>query len=269
LTGERHGLYKDFGTLPALGKVVKDNLFLDGIYSQFRCRRHGAPASHLPSHKFIAFNQNHDFIGNRVNGDRFAATSPIDKQKCALSLLLLSPFVPLIFMGEEYGEIAPFHYFVDHQDPDLIEQVRAGRIRDLRQFWSSPRPQDPHTPETFNASRLMLGRRHTPAGQALLSLVKDLIDVRRSFPQALSLANRDVRIDDSRSVFCLDYEFNNQAKFKLAANFGRQRIPLSGIVDSSWQLELSTAWEQYSVAPTKPKDDTSLMPLTAEVYRAK
>ncbi len=127
LTEEKRGYYVDFGGIEQVVKVYRDRFALDGGYSHYRRRRHGAPATDLPADRFVVFIQNHDQVGNRARGERLSQLTTFEQRKLAAALLLLSPYIPLLFMGEEYGETRPFNYFVDHGDPDLNEAVREGR----------------------------------------------------------------------------------------------------------------------------------------------
>ncbi|MGB3297433.1 MAG: malto-oligosyltrehalose trehalohydrolase [Phormidesmis sp.] len=154
LTGETIGYYSDFTSLETLAEAIKNRFAYAGQYSPFRRRDHGSSALDLPSDRFVVCSQNHDQVGNRMTGDRFSTLISFAGQKLAASMTLLSPYIPLLFMGEEYGENAPFLYFVDHGDPDLIESVRAGRKEEFRAFHSEGAPPDPASLETFKASTL-------------------------------------------------------------------------------------------------------------------
>jgi maltooligosyltrehalose trehalohydrolase len=182
LTGERRGYYMDFGNIEHVAKVYRDKFALDGVYSQYRRRRHGAPATDLPADRFVVFVQNHDQVGNRARGERLSRLVSFEQRKLAAALLLLSPYVPLIFMGEEYGETKPFFYFVDHGDPELNEAVRRGREREFASFdWSSP-IAEPGAEATFEASVLEPDRAAQAPHRQLLALYRDLIQQRRSEP---------------------------------------------------------------------------------------
>ena len=125
LTGERTGYYEDFGEIRHLVKGFREGFVYSGEYSPYRRRRHGNSSRSLPAHRFVVFAQNHDQVGNRLRGDRLSHLVSLEALKLAAGVILLSPFIPLLFMGEEYGEIAPFEYFVSHSDPGLIEAVRG------------------------------------------------------------------------------------------------------------------------------------------------
>jgi maltooligosyltrehalose trehalohydrolase len=154
LTKEAQGYYADFGSVSDLAAVLRHGWLFQGQYSRFRKRRHGGPAVGIPYSRFVVCSQNHDQVGNRACGERLSQLVSFEAQKLAAGVTLLSPFVPLLFMGEEYGETSPFLYFTDHSDKDLIEAVRRGRRGEFVEFgWQSDVP-DPQDPRTFEKSRL-------------------------------------------------------------------------------------------------------------------
>src|SRR5262249_38471410 len=117
LTGEQGGYYTDFGAIDQLVASLREPFVYDGARSRYRRRRHGGKSEELPREKFVVAMQNHDQIGNRATGDRLSTILSPEQLRLAAALLLLSPYVPLIFMGEEYGETNPFQYFVSHDNP--------------------------------------------------------------------------------------------------------------------------------------------------------
>lgn len=182
LTSERNGYYCDFGGVEKIAKVMSDRFVLDGAYSKYRRRRHGAAAHDVSADRFVIFVQNHDQVGNRACGERLARLTSFEQRKLAAALLLLSPYVPLLFMGEEYGAPQPFLYFVDHADPELLAAVRAGREREFASFeWAGSIP-DPAAEETFDRSRLHFADATRSPHRELLRLYRDLIRTRRSEP---------------------------------------------------------------------------------------
>lgn len=155
LTGERKGYYEDFHGIADLATAIREGFVYNGRYSAHRRRRHGNSSQHCRPSQFVVFSQNHDQIGNRAVGDRLSTHLPWDALRVIRALVLLSPNVPLLFMGEEYGETAPFQYFIEHGDPDLIEAVRQGRRREFAHFgWNPDDIPDPQAPATFTRSRL-------------------------------------------------------------------------------------------------------------------
>jgi maltooligosyltrehalose trehalohydrolase len=182
LTGERDGYYADFGAPEDLAKALRDRFVYDGRHSAFRRRNHGAPATHVPADRFVVSLQNHDQTGNRARGERLTALLAPAARRVATSLLLLSPYVPMLFMGEEWDAQTPFLYFTSHEDAGLIEAVREGRRREFAGFaWSDDVP-DPQDAATLARSRLDWSAAATPAGVAALALHADLLAMRREEP---------------------------------------------------------------------------------------
>ena len=179
LTGERNGYYADFGDVSSIAKALRDRFVYDGRYSVHRHRRHGAPATGIAADRFVVSIQNHDQIGNRAAGERLSALVGFDARKVAAALCLLSPYVPLLFMGEEYDETAPFQYFVSHGDPALVEAVREGRRREFQSFGWGEGVSDPQMEETFLRCRLDRRRGERPEGRAMRALYGELLRVRR------------------------------------------------------------------------------------------
>ena len=182
LTGERDGYYADFGRLRHLEKAFREGYVYTGQRSLFRRCRHGCPSAAIPGRQFVVFSQNHDQVGNRKGGDRPGRDADIEKLKLAAASVILSPYLPLLFMGEEYGEKAPFQYFVSFGDPALIEAVCRGRREEFSAFgWDGEIP-DPQAEETFLRSKLGSDRGRTGQGAHLLAFYRRLLQLRRESP---------------------------------------------------------------------------------------
>ncbi|HEX9741755.1 MAG TPA: malto-oligosyltrehalose trehalohydrolase [Nitrospiraceae bacterium] len=182
LTNQRVGYYRDFGRLDQLATALREGFVYEGQRSDFRGRRHGSSSRGRPLSQFVIYAQNHDQIGNRALGDRLSTQVPFEAQKVALAAVLLSPSIPLLFMGEEYGETAPFQYFIDHGDPALIEAVRNGRRDEFASFgWQETIP-DPQAVSTFKQSRIQPDRRKEGSHAAMLQWTHALIDARKTEP---------------------------------------------------------------------------------------
>ena len=180
LTGEKTGYYADFGTVEDLGKVMRDGWLYAGQLSHFRKRRHGNSPTGIATHQFVVFNQNHDQVDNRAGGERIADLVDLESLKMAAGVTLLSPFVPLLFMGEEYGEMQPFQYFTSHGDQDLIEAVRKGRRDEFAAFGWTEIP-DPQSEATFERSKLNYRATDKPQHRILRNFYRDLIALRKKF----------------------------------------------------------------------------------------
>jgi maltooligosyltrehalose trehalohydrolase len=192
LTGERSGYYGDFGTLADLAKALGQAYVYDGRYSAYRRRPHGRPPLGLEGHHFLGYAQTHDQVGNRAQGERLSQLVSLGRVKIAAALVLTSPFVPMLFQGEEWGASTPFQYFTDHPEPDLAKAVREGRRRELAAFgWQPEEAPDPQAPGTFLGSRLNWEERSREPHAGLLDWHRQLIRLRQREP-ALS----DGRLED-------------------------------------------------------------------------
>jgi maltooligosyltrehalose trehalohydrolase len=181
--GPPEGYYVDFGRLEHLAKALEKSFVYDGIYSQFRDRIHGRPPGGLSQHRFLGFIQNHDQVGNRAIGDRLTEIVGTDRAKIAAALVLLGPFVPMLFQGEEWASSSPFQYFADHEDPEMARLVSEGRRREFAAFgWSPENIPDPEDRRTFQQSRLNWEEVHTGEHAAMLAWYRDLIRLRRLTP---------------------------------------------------------------------------------------
>jgi maltooligosyltrehalose trehalohydrolase len=192
LTGERAGYYADFGSLGHLAKAYTQGMVYTGQYSSARQRRHGSSTAGIPGKRFVVYAQNHDQVGNRMLGDRLTALVGFEQLKLAAGVLLLSPFVPLLFMGEEYGEPAPFQYFVSHSDPQLVEAVRRGRTEEFAAFGWAGEPPDPQDEETFLRSKLHRELRNEGHHRQLWELYRELLVLRKDRPSLATLSKADV-----------------------------------------------------------------------------
>jgi maltooligosyltrehalose trehalohydrolase len=183
LTGERSGYYEDFGALMHLAAAFQEVFVYAGTYSPFRNRVHGRPPDNLPGWRFVVAAQNHDQIGNRATGDRLVHLTSPGRLKIAAALLLTSPFVPLLFQGEEWGASTPFQYFTAHEDEELGAKVREGRRHEFAAFgWDPAMIPDPQAVETFERSRLRWDQLEQPANAGLLDWYRSLIKLRRDNP---------------------------------------------------------------------------------------
>ena len=184
LTGEQDGYYRDFGRPEHLAKAYNGVFVYDGCHSRFHRRRRGSRVGRIDRARFVEAIQNHDQVGNRALGDRFGTLLPPEAQRLAAALLLLSPCVPLLFMGEEYGETRPFPFFCSFDDPALCEAVRQGRRREFAELafkWKVEVP-DPLAEATFLSAKLAWNWPEGSRQAQLRQLYRDLFAARRSWP---------------------------------------------------------------------------------------
>jgi maltooligosyltrehalose trehalohydrolase len=227
LTGERVGYYADFGRLADLAAALERVFVVAGRFSAHRQRVHGRPPIGLSGHRFLGYTQTHDQVGNRARGERLAHLVRPGRAKIAAGLLLAAPFVPMLFMGEEWGASSPFQYFTDHP-PELGKLVTEGRRREFAAFgWDPERVPDPQAEETFLRSRLDWEERDREPHAGLLDWHRRLIQLRKS-----SLALQDGRLDRVR----VRYEeqarwlvLERGAQVTLAVNLAEhaQEVPIS------------------------------------------
>ncbi|MEI8188827.1 MAG: malto-oligosyltrehalose trehalohydrolase [candidate division NC10 bacterium] len=182
LTGERTGYYADFGSLDQLSKAYRDGFVYDGQHSAYRGRPHGTPTRDLPGERFVVCSQNHDQVGNRALGERLGDLTDFEGIKLAATAVLLSPYVPLLFMGEEYGERSPFLFFTDFEDPALQAAVSRGRREEFAAFECQGGISDPQDAATFARSRLSWGLQDLPPHCWLRHYYRTLLAIRRMHP---------------------------------------------------------------------------------------
>ncbi len=200
LTGERAGYYQDFGRLADLAAVLTRGLAYDGRYSRYRRRRHGRSAAGLSGHRFVACLQNHDQVGNRAVGERTSRLLSPGQLKIGAALVLTSPFVPMLFQGEEWAASTPFFYFTDHQDAELGAAVKRGRREEFATFgWDPEAIPDPQAVETFLRSRLEWEEPGQEPHREILAWYKALAGLRRRLPALRDgrLERTTVRCDDA------------------------------------------------------------------------
>ena len=184
LTQETFGYYVDFGSAEVLSKALEQVFVHDGSWSTFRNRPWGSPVGpEVPRRKFVVFTQNHDQVGNRGRGDRPSERLSAGTQAGAIAILLLSPFTPLLFQGQEWGTRRPFQFFTDHE-PELGAAVTAGRLAEFAGHdWQAIYGPDllipdPQAVETFTASKLDWSELAQPEHAALLDWHRRLIGLR-------------------------------------------------------------------------------------------
>lgn len=182
LTGEDKGYYRDFGTIGDFMAALKETFVYSWKYSAYRRRYHGSDASGIAAGKFVVFAQNHDQVGNRMLGQRLSSLVPFEALKLAASAVFVSPYIPLIFMGEEFAEENPFLYFVSHTDATLVEAVRQGRKSDHESFEWDREPPDPQSEDTFSRSKLDWAKLSGGKHEVMLGFYRELISMRKSLP---------------------------------------------------------------------------------------
>ena len=221
LTGEREGYYVDFGPLAMLARAFESPLLFQGQYSVYRDRRQGAPSIGIGPDRFVVFDQNHDQVGNRGDGARLTTLLPGDLPKVALALLLWSPAIPMLFMGEEYGETRPFYFFTD-APPVAGSATRRGRVRELRALGFRHPPPNPRLRSTFERAHLDWSLTDTPRGRSYRRLVRSLLLLRRELPALRRGGQVEARAWEKERLLAVR-RWTPQGAAMLLANVGDRR----------------------------------------------
>lgn len=220
LTGERSGYYQDFGKVEDLEKALREGFVYSWVYSKYRKKHHGSSSLAIPGSKFFVFSQNHDQVGNRSMGDRLSRLVSLEALKLAAGVVILSPYIPLLFMGEEYAEESPFLYFVSHSDPELVKATREGR---LLEFKTSELPPDPQDPETFQRSRISWQKRDVGRHRVVLEFYRRLIRMRKEIP-ALSHPRKDCLEVYTRDGLIFLRRWYGSSTVLCIMNFGKTQV---------------------------------------------
>jgi len=245
LTGEVIGYYSDFGSIEHLEQALRGRYVYSGQYSAYRQRRHGAPAEGISPDHFVVFAQNHDQVGNRLAGDRLAALVSYDALRLAAACVVLGPSIPLLFMGEEYGETTPFPYFVSHSDAQLIEAVRAGRQEEFAAFQWKGKVPDPQDEQTFLTAKLNWAMRQSERSTTMLNYYAELLSLRRALP-VLRHGDAQVEGPDGTGSVLLLRRAHEGTEAILALNVGRADQSISThLAPGTWSRRLDSADERW------------------------
>jgi maltooligosyltrehalose trehalohydrolase len=262
LTGERTGYYADFSQ-PAtqLVKVLNQVFAYDGVYSVYRGRAHGFPVGKYSGDRFVVSIQTHDQVGNRARGDRLHALVEPAKQRCAAGLMLLSPYIPLLFMGEEYGELQPFPFFCDFTDTALREAVREGRRQEFATFAWQHEVTDPCSAETFASAHIAWRTQLQLPQTGLLRLYHDLLQLRRTLPALHDFVHRAAWLERAGRLLLLRRGDRHQTSNMVLAFFNLTAEPLSMEPDMlrDYRMVLDSEADGYGGA-RRNRDITSMLP---------
>jgi len=257
LTKEKRGYYADFGHLEDLQASLNRGFVYGWHFSRFRKRFFGSDSSDIDPSHFIAFIQNHDQVGNRPAAERLSISLGRSELGLAAGLLLLSPYMPMLFMGEEYGETAPFHYFINHGDARLVEAVRRGRKREFKGFRHKGEFHDPQSEETFIKSKLDWALKEKEPHKTLLSLYKRLINFRKNHPVYQNLKRGEVfcTIDKAHKTLFLHLGKDGGDAVVVVFNFGkRKRCVKNHLPGGGWRVELDSGAFLFSSGHLERED---------------
>lgn len=229
LTGERTGYYTDFGGLDDLATAFAEGYVYAGEHSAYRGRVHGRRPLFVPANRFLGYLQDHDQVGNRARGERSAALMSDGLLRVGAALVLLSPFTPMLWMGEEWGASTPWMYFTDHDDPALAEAVRTGRQAEFGAFgWRPGEAPDPQDPATFTRSRLDWSELSEEPHAGLLDWHRKLLSLRRTYPEFPESRFEEVSVAYDEEARWL--VLGRGRTLVVVCNFGpeRQEVPVDG-----------------------------------------
>ena len=251
-TGEATGYYADFHGLEDIAKALRAGYVYQGQYSKYRQRRHGRAPRGVAAEQLVVCAQNHDQIGNRARGERLSMMLTVAQLKAIAALTLLSPFVPMLFQGEEWGARTPFLYFTDHQDPELGRLVAEGRAREFSSFRWAGEVQNPQAPEAFERSKLDWSELSIPRHADLLDWHRRLIDLRLNKPDCYRNPKAKVKFDTAAEWLQFEHA-GVLALFNFAA--GPQRVPLAA---GAWELALCSHSNEGEMAEPIPAHGTRI-----------
>ncbi|HEY6457018.1 MAG TPA: malto-oligosyltrehalose trehalohydrolase [Steroidobacteraceae bacterium] len=241
MTGETVGYYMDFNGIEDLARVLRDGYVYQGQYSIHRKRRHGRSPDAVRPDQLIVNSQNHDQVGNRAKGERLSMLLTPIQLKAVAAVTILSPFVPLLFQGEEWGARTPFFYFTDHQNQELGTLVAEGRRQEFATFgWANEVP-NPQLPQTFAASRLAWDEISRPPHRDLLAWYRQVIALRASDRHPLPLPVNVVHDATERWLWFV------RGDLCIVVNFASRALTIA-MPPGRWTLLLTSASENSSAA---------------------
>jgi maltooligosyltrehalose trehalohydrolase len=248
LTGERTGHYRDFGAPGQITKALAEGFVLTGQWSHYRARHHGESSHKTPAERLVVSLQNHDETGNRPGGERIGHLVDFEARKLAATMLFLSPYVPLVFMGEEYDDPAPFLFFTDFGDRGLDKNVRRGRRAHFKNCGWTGADFDPADPATFERCRLKWERRDEGRHAVMLRLYRRLMELRKSLAPLRQLNKRQMEVVPLLHHEVLVMRRWSEAKQEIAAVFNLSPEPRDvefHVAAGKWRKRLETTDREF------------------------
>lgn len=241
LTGEQTGYYRDFGSAEQLAKVLREGYAYSWDYSRFRQRYHGSYAGDRPPSQFVVCSQNHDQVGNRMLGERLCQLVEFESLKLAAAATILSPYIPLLFMGEEFAASTPFLYFISHTDSDLVAAVREGRKREFADFHELGDPPDAQSQETFDRCKLNWGEHRQGKHGILLDYYQHLFQLRRRFPslKQLTRAGMEVTSWEDKKTIAIGREWGSDRAW-IVLNVGDEAVTLDNEISATLHKQMDS-----------------------------
>jgi maltooligosyltrehalose trehalohydrolase len=253
--GERNGYYEDFNGIAHLAKAYRDAYVYDGQYSQQRQKTFGTKTNN-PGQQFVVFSQNHDHVGNRMLGERSSTLFSFEMQKLMAGAVMVSPYLPMLFMGEEWSEQNPFLYFVSHTDKELIEAVRKGRKEEFAAFHAEGEAPDPQSETTFEQSKLNWESLDKGQHKTMLHYYKTLIALRKKLPALHSLNRKNLTVEFNEQQQTLQlHRWKGVQHVFCYMNFSKEQQPLALPAEhGDLKIALDSAAPEYKDAAEKQED---------------
>ncbi|MFC3199691.1 malto-oligosyltrehalose trehalohydrolase [Parapedobacter deserti] len=260
--------YEDFGTVEQLAKAYTDGFVYSGEYTKARKRKYGASSAGIPGFKFVAFIQNHDQVGNHKNGERLSVQLPDSHLRIAAAALLLAPYIPMLFMGEEYGEERPFLYFTSHSDEQLVELVREGRKEEFGHWLGEEDPPDPQAESTFRACVLDWSKRTQGKHRHLLAWHRRLIHLRRSHVALQNFNKTGTQVDvlSEHAWALLRQDETEKSQLLALFNLSDQPLPHTLPQNTTWICLLDSTVPDPEGGHTVNPDSLTLPPASVLVF---
>ena len=257
-TGEKSGYYSDFTGIKDLAKAFGDAYVFDGQYSEHRKKFFGIKAESNDGKQFIVFSQNHDQVGNRMLGERTSLLVSFEMQKLMAGAVLVSPYLPMLFMGEEWSEPNPFLYFVSHTDHDLAEAVRKGRKEEFAAFHAQGEAPDPLDDNTFLRSKLQWNLATEGQHATMLDYYKTFIALRKQHPALAPLFRKNLQVEyseDNKTIILQRWTEGQRVVILMNFSTTVQQLALPG--EGSYTKLLDSADENWLGKSVAPIDTTS------------
>lgn len=248
-TGQtRTGYYEDFDGILHLAKSWRDAYVYTGLYSAHRQKNFGTDTDGIAPYRFVVFSQNHDQVGNRMLGERTSKLVSFELLKVMAATVLMSPYLPLLFMGEEYGETNPFQYFVSHSGKQLVQAVREGRRKEFQAFHhEGEEVPDPQAEETFSRSKLQWNILKDQQHETLFRYYQHLISIRKQLPVIASASENDLRMDvrEKENLMFAERRHTGQSVLLIFNYSDQQHLLDSGLIHDRWELVVNSAESRW------------------------
>ncbi|MDR6944069.1 malto-oligosyltrehalose trehalohydrolase [Mucilaginibacter pocheonensis] len=252
---KKEGYYTDFDPISSLKESFEHAYVYHGQYSAQREKTFGTDPAENLGRQFVVFSQNHDQVGNRMLGERSSQLFSFEMQKLMAATVIISPFLPMLFMGEEYSESNPFLYFVSHTDPDLVEAVRKGRKAEFAAFHHGEDARDPQAEQTFHQSKLQWNKLEQEPYQTMFSYYQALISLRKTHPALGSTDRKALKVDfdDNKKTMTIIRQHDNKSVYCML-NFSAEQQSVSVPVKGRFRPLFNSASDQWNGPGSSTED---------------